>query len=290
MTLNTSCATIAMCLVVFGNVVDTSERQVTTATAFVAVGDKSGRPVAGLKAADFRVRVDDIATEVLSVRPSDSAPAIVLIVDGYQDTAALHVRQALRRVLDLIRAEAPQALVGLMMAEGPTPPSLLHVNNDAGALNSAVGSFVRSGISAPLLECISAAADVLAEAPAHRRMILVMTSQSHSVPSTFSAELTGESVRLSGASLWALQTSLPRREWGMVDNESVLKTVTRASGGRRDQKLTWLLEENLFGLTRQMLAQYEVTFELPPTPRGILRVGVAREGVEVFAPGWTRAR
>jgi hypothetical protein len=52
------------------------------------------------------------------------------------------------------------------------------------------------------------------------------------------------------------------RQPGVVENEKVLKTLTRASGGRREQRLTWLIEEHAVAMTRQMLSQYELTFDL----------------------------
>jgi hypothetical protein len=124
-------------------------------------------------------------------------------------------------------------------------------------------------------------------------MIMVLTSQREvMLRSPVSPEQTGEAVRRANASLWALQTSLPTRAWqAPLDNAEVLRTVTRASGGRRDERLTWLIEPNAVPLARVMLSQYLVTSTLPAEAGpGLLRVGVAREGVNVYAPGWVTAR
>lgn len=265
------------------------QAQTPRGIAYVAVSDAKGRHLAGLNAADVRVRVDGRDRPVLDIRPATDSPAIVIIVDGYTDAAALQVRRALHSVLDLVRATAPDAHVGLMLAEGALRPVLSHVNDDAATLNRLAETFVQSGASAPMMECISVAARALGEAASKRRMILLLTSQTDSVRSTLSPESVGEAVRRSGASLWALQSSLPtRNRQGAVESERVLKTVTRASGGRLDRRLTWLIEQNAVPLARLMLSQYAVTYASPEiSGPGYLRVGVDRPGVEVFAPGWT---
>jgi len=255
--------------------------------AFVTVTDAKGRPVGGLSARDISVRVDGVGREVMSVAPSAEPPAIVIIVDGYTEVATLQMRRALRSVLDVIRVASPEAQVAFMMSEGPTPPTLKHVNKYAAALDREAATFLRGGASAPMLESVMVAARALGEASSRRRMIFLLTSQRDSLPATEAAEVVGEAVRRSGASLWALQSTLPARQVGAVENEKVMKTVTRASGGRREQRLTWLIEEHAVAMTRQMLSQYEVTFDLPATlAPGFLRVGVAGDGVEVLAPGW----
>jgi len=258
-----------------------------TGTVLLAVTDAKGRPVPGLSPRDVSVRVDGVERQVMSVRQSTEAPAIVIIVDGYTEFATLQMRRALRSVLDVIRASSPDAQVAFMMSEGPTPPTLKHVNKDAAALDREAAAFLRGGASAPMLECVMVAARALGEAPSRRRLIFLLTSQRDSLPATDTAEVVGEVVRRSGASLWALQSTLPALQSGAVENERVMKTVTRASGGRREQRLTWLIEEHAVAMTRQMLSQYEVTFDLPATlGPGHLRVGVTGGRIEVFAPGW----
>lgn len=260
-------------------------------TVLLVVTDAKGRPVSGLSPGEVSVRVDGIERQVMSVRPSTEPPAIVIIVDGYTEFATLQMRRALRSVLDVIRISSPDAQVAFMMSEGPTPPTLKHVNKDAAALDREAATFLRGGASAPMLESVMVAARALGEARSRRRLIFLLTSQRDSLPATDTAEVVGEVVRRSGASLWALQSTLPGRQAGAVENERVMKTVTRASGGRREQRLTWLIEEHAVAMTRQMLSQYEVTFDLPATQGpGYLRVGVARDGVEVLAPGWLTPR
>ena len=260
------------------------------ARVYVVVVDGNGQPITGLSSRHFLLRVDGVEPPILGVRPATDPPALVVIVDGYTDFYTLQMRRALRGVLNVLRAVAPEAHVGFMMSEGSTPPALKHVTRDAAALDREAASFLQRGASAPMLESIGVAARVLSEA-GPRRLILLLTSQRDSIASSGSAEVTGEAVRRSGASLWALQSTLPMTQSGVVENEKVLKTVTRASGGRREQRLTWLIEEHAIAMTRQMLSQYEVTFELAENGGpGYLRVGVDRQGVEVFAPGWTTLR
>ena len=258
-----------------------------SSVTYVAVSDKAGNPVGNVAATEVVVRVDDVVRPVLEVRRAVEQPWIVIIVDGYTASATLQVRRALQGILGVVRDEAPSAMVGLMVSEAPASPPFHDVSKDAPLLDRTVRNFVRATSSPPLLESIVVAAKALGASTTPRRLIFVMTSQDETGPAPYTAEVAGDFVRQSGASLWALQSSSSSRNEMGRSNELVLKSVTRASGGRRDQYFTWLIEKHAVSLARLMMSQYAVAFAAPlnPHPR-YLRVGVTRKDVEVYAPGW----
>ena len=59
---------------------------------YVSVLDKAGAPVPDLGPADFIVREDNVAREVLRVAPATDPMQIAILVDNSQAAAQLHPR------------------------------------------------------------------------------------------------------------------------------------------------------------------------------------------------------
>ena len=122
----------------------------------VSVVDRAGEPVSDLGVADFVIREDNVAREVLSVAPADEPMQIAILVDN--SAAAQNqiqdIRRALPGFLDVITRPTASgrrnevAIVGL--AERPT--ILTDYTFDRGRLDKAIGLIWERGGGSYLLD------------------------------------------------------------------------------------------------------------------------------------------
>lgn len=252
---------------------------------FATVVNATGELVTGLGTGDFVVTLDGRPCPVVAARPATQPIAVMFVVDGYSEANALKVREALREAVGVFASQSLNVRVGFFFGDAGPPPPFLRVHEDRESIEAEIGRFVRSGTSAPLLETVQEATRLLAGVPESRRAILVMTSLLQSSPSGLSATEVARDLRRSTTSLWALQTSRPRSAM-LQETDTLLRLVSRESGGRQHITATPAFGPLFVDLARQLAGQYALTVDLPQSGPGVLRVGVRRDRVYVFAPGW----
>ncbi|MBE3074077.1 MAG: GvpL/GvpF family gas vesicle protein, partial [Actinobacteria bacterium] len=128
-------------------------RDARTRDVVVSVVDAKGAPVSGLAAADFLVREDGVAREVLKAGPATAPMQIALVVDDSQAAtqAVQQLREGLTAFVDKMKGRAEMSLITI----GERPTSLVAYTTDTTALKHAIGRvFSRPGSGAYLTEGI----------------------------------------------------------------------------------------------------------------------------------------
>ena len=259
---------------------------VRTRDVYVSVLDNKDVPVAGVAAADFTVREDGTAREVLRAGPATAPLQLILIVDDSEAmTPALQpMREGLTKFVDKLQGKAEIGIVTV----GERPTSLVPSTTDANALKKGINRiFARSASGAYLLDGIQEVSQGFEKRKADRPVIVVVTMEGVEF-SNLQYETVLKALDASGAALHVLSVGMPSSS--MADETRNLNAVvaegTKRSGGRRDQVLAISgIPDALSRVADELLSQYVVTYGRPDKliPPEKLQVTVSRPGVTVRA-------
>lgn len=257
-----------------------------TRDVYVSVLDSKDQPVSGLAVADFVVREDGTAREVLRVRPATDPLQIVLLVDDSQAlTPALQpMREGLTKFVEKMQGHAEIGIVTV----GERPTSLVQPTTDPNALKRGISRvFARPGAGAYMLEGIQEVSEGFQKRKAERPAIVAITMEGVEF-SNLQYDTVLKTLDQSGATLHVESVGMPNRvmsdEWRNLN--MVIAEGTKNSGGRRDQILAVSgIPEALLRVAEDLNNQYVVTYGRPERliPPEKLQVTVSRPGVTVRA-------
>lgn len=256
---------------------------------YVSVLDRQGAPVAGLTAADFTVREDGTAREVLKAGPATAPLQIALLVDDSQAaTSSIQpLREGLNAFVDAMLASGRTEIALITFGERPT--SAVEYTSSATQLKRGINRlFAKQGGGAYLLDGIVDASRGLAKREAARPAIVALTFEAGIEFSNRHYQQVLEELEKSGASLHVLSIGSPSgsNTDEMRNRNLVIAEGTQRSGGRRDQLLAdSAIPDKLKQVAADLSNQYVVSYGRPETliPPQRIEVSVTRPGVTVRA-------
>jgi hypothetical protein len=272
-----------------------AQRATREQRAIVAVVDKNDKTVAGLGPADFTVRENNVAREVVRVETAADPMQVMLLVDTSSGTRVMmaDIRSGVRQFARVILEANPESEIGLMefgerpvvIADRASVPNL--IDRAADRLNE------HSGSGAYMLEAIVDATKILKKREGPRPVIVAFVRSSSPEFSNQNHQAIEAAVKDARASLWVILLQDAQRSTTSEEGqqrEMVMGDVVTRSGGLRDILLDKMgLEKGFQEMGELLASQYAVVYARPESliPPSKLDVTTKRSGARALAPRWT---
>lgn len=258
-----------------------------TRDVYVSVVDRQGEPVTDLAAADFTVREDGVAREVLKVAPASAPLQVALLVDdsAVSSPAIPRLREGVENFVNALQGKGEIALMEI----GERPSVLVDYTTSTAALKKGIGRlFARPDSGAYLLEGILDAAKELRKRESARPVIVALTFETAQEFSNEHYQQVLDALEQAGIALHVVAIGSPSGSLTdeMRNRNFVIAEGTERTGGRRDLVLTDMgIPDKLKQVARELTSQLVVTYGRPETliPPEKLSVSVTRPGLTVRA-------
>lgn len=254
---------------------------------YVSAVTDAGAPIPDLGPADFIVRDDNLAREVLAVEPAIEPMQIAILVDtsqGARDQIS-HMRTALPPFVKALVGGEVRHEVSIV-AIGERPTVLTNYTFSPSELQKGIDRiWSMRGSGAYLLDGILEVGEGFKKRGARRPVIVAVLSEGPELSSRQHDQVL-DSLRANGVAFHAITMGHPSTSLRDEERERnhVLDEGPRATGGRREELLTGMaLGGKLTQLADQLTHQYKVTFARPQSliPPERTTVAAARPGVTV---------
>jgi VWFA-related protein len=255
---------------------------------YVSVVDAAGQPVPGLGPADFLVKEDNVAREVLTVHEAEEPMQIAVLVD---------TSQVARNDISFMRTALPGFVTTLtnpndagrksevaLIAFGERPTVFTDYTTNPAELKKGIDRIWSMQGSGPyLVDAIWETIQGFKKREATRPVIVAIAAEGREL-SYRQYDQVLDPLRASTAPLYALMLGTP---FSSISDEArnrdmVLDKGTTDTGGRREQVLAPSgLGDRLTLLARQLLHQYKVTYSRPQSliPPEHVTVSAAKPGL-----------
>ena len=261
--------------------------QAKQVSVYASVLDSNGRPVTGLGAADFKVREDNVAREVLSVAPATERLSIALLLDNTQSSsgATQMIRDGARDFVKTLAGKAEIAVITF----GDRPTIVQDYTTDEKRLLDAVGrTFAQPGAGSYFDDAVMETSKGFEKRASARPVIAaLLVEDPHEFSTRFYQQILDQLAK-SGAALHVLAVGQPSGSQTdeLRNRNQVLALGTERTGGRRDQLLaSTAIPGAMKQLADELANQYVVTYARPETliPPEKVQVSATRPGLTVRA-------
>jgi len=238
---------------------------------YVSVVNDAGAPVPDLGPADFIVREDNVAREVLRVEPAVDPMQIAVLVDNSaasRDNIS-HMRQALPTfVATLTDGPAGQKNEVTIVAIGERPTVLADYSTNRATLQKGIDRiWALHDTGAYLMDGITEVCQGFKKREAGRPVIVALTAEGPEFSNRMHDQVI-DPLKASGAAFNAIVIGRPSSSMSSEARERglVLDEGTRTTGGARIEILAVeSLGVKLKQLADQLTHQYKVTYARPQT-------------------------
>ncbi len=254
---------------------------------YVSVVDSKGDPATGLTAADFRVKEDGVAREVLKAAPATEPLTIALIIDDSQVSGPA-IQMIREGAENFVTALAGKAEISLQTF-GDRPKIEVEYTNDQKKLLDGVHHlFARPGSGAYLMDAIVEASRGLEKRKPARPVIAVLMIDRDVEFSNLYYQNVLEAIDKSGATLHVISLGPVHQTMGdeIRNRDQVVAIGTERTGGRRDTVLAYTgAGPKMKQLAAELLDQYVVTYARPDRliPPEKIDVTVSKPGLTARA-------
>jgi hypothetical protein len=258
--------------------------QANERVAYVSAFDENTHaPITGLGAADFTVREDGVAREILRVTPATTPMPVAILVDNTQ-AATNHIadiRRALTSFVKALDGVGPVSIIGL--ADRPT--ILRDYTTDQKQLQDGVGRvFAMPGAGATLLDAVVETSRGLQKREEERAAIVVLTTENTEFSTRHYREVL-DALERGGAQMHVVVLNTPAGsalDDPARNRASVLDLGPKQSGGTRaDVLASQAFEMKLLELAGILKNQYRLVYARPQSliPPEKLEITSAKSGV-----------
>ncbi len=271
-----------------------AQRETRERHVLVNVTGKDDAPVVDVTPAEFKVREDGVAREVLRVQPATGPLSIELLLDDsdISQPAINEIRQAAASFVQQMFAANSQTEIALMTF-GDRPTVVVPATTSATTLAGGIDRlFGRKGSGAYLLQAITDAAKTLSKKDNPRRVIVAFDMEDGQEFSNDSHESVTTALQNAKVTLWSVVLQEHRgQQMGPEARERaiVLGDVTTASGGGNHAVLArQAIPKGLTWVATMLTSQLDVTYGRPESliPPKKLEMDVTRKDVKLWAPRW----
>jgi VWFA-related protein len=282
----------ALALAAACGVASPAAAQTKPTDAYVSVTDAKGDPVSGLIAADFRVREDGVAREVLKAGPATAPLTVAFLVDDSQASsqAIQMIREAAEAFVTALAGKAEMSIV--TFGERPTI-QVDYTTDQKKLLDGAKRIFPRAGAGAYLTEAIVEVSKGLQKREAKRPVIAILAIDNEPEFSNRYYEQVLSELDKGGAALHVISLGPPNTSLNddRRNRDQVIAYGTERTGGRRDNVIAFTAAApRMKQLAAELLNQYVVTYARPETliPPEKIDITVAKAGLTARARTRTR--
>ena len=292
-----ACITLSLALAASVAGVAAAGAQSAERIMIVSVLDDDGAPVRDLEAADFDIREDDAAREVLRVGPAGAGRQIAILVDTSEAAvrAASDFRRGLSAFVDGMHGDNQISIISF----GGPPRILVQTTSDAERLREGIGRvFPQSGQAAYMLDAVYEVAEGFTRRGADRPVMVVVTSEGTDYSNRRGRQVL-DRIDESGAAVYTLSVEARRAAFAIgqaaggfgggfdarqqeFERDLVLARGTADSGGsHRDLLASSAVERAMRGIVAELRNQYLVVYSRPDSliPPEEVRVSVDRPGL-----------
>lgn len=277
-----------------------AQRQLRERSIAVSVVTGEDTPLTGLTPADFTVREDGSAREVLRVGAAPLPTHLLLLVDDSQVTqpAITYLRSGLTTFVRRV-AEAAQGLSAeaapqwSLMTFGDRPTRRVdYSQSELPIFRGIERLFHQSGAGSTLIEALLESSKELKKKEAARPLIVAFVSEDGPEFSNRTHKDVAAALEGAGVSFWAVALQTGAQNVSSTESREraiVMGDVVRWSGGTTKVVLTpQALDTGFNSLANQILARYFVTYGRPESlvPPSKIEVEVKRRDAKVRASRW----